>query len=81
MTLNGGDAGDKREQAMSKLHVLLKALMLRRTKKSEIDGKPILTLPEKNIEVRHCVFSQDEKEFYQALEGSIQAQFNKYLKV
>jgi SNF2 family DNA or RNA helicase len=55
--------------------------MLRRTKKSEIDGKPILNLPDKVMEVAHCVFSEAEDEFYQALEGKIQLQFNKYQKV
>ena len=66
---------------MQQLHVLLKAFMLRRTKKSEIDGKPILILPEKTIEVRHCVFSEVEKAFYDALEGRIQSQFNTMQKV
>src|SRR2546421_467368 len=40
-------------QAMKKLQALIKAIMLRRTKKSQIDGKPILTLPEKTIEMQY----------------------------
>ena len=67
-------------QAMQKLQVLLKAILLRRTKKSLIDGKPILELPPRTTEARHATFSQDESDFYQALQTQTQLQFNKYLK-
>jgi hypothetical protein len=67
-------------QAMGKLQALLKAILLRRTKNSEIDGKPILALPPKEIVMVHAVFSQDEKEFYDALESKSKIQFNKYLR-
>lgn len=65
---------------MRKLQALLKAILLRRTKKSKIDGKPILNLPERTTEFQHAVFSEDEDAFYQALETKTQLQFNKYLK-
>lgn len=67
-------------QAMQKLQALLKAILLRRTKRSRIDGKPILTLPERNTESQHAVFSEDERDFYRALETQTQLQFNRYLK-
>ncbi|KAA8894406.1 SNF2 family N-terminal domain-containing protein [Sphaerosporella brunnea] len=67
-------------QAMSKLQALLKAILLRRTKDSTIDGQPILALPPKEIVMVHAVFSQDEKEFYDALESKSKIQFNKYLR-
>ena len=35
-----------REKAMSRLQVVIKAIMLRRTKKSTFEGRPILILPE-----------------------------------
>lgn len=68
------------KEAMPKFQALLKALLLRRTKASQIDGKPILTLPPKTIETKHCVFSQEEQEFYSALRNKTMIQFNKYLR-
>lgn len=65
---------------MSKLQALLKAVLLRRTKTSEIDGKPILSLPPKTVSLVHAVFSPDEKAFYDALESKSKIQFNKYVK-
>jgi SNF2 family DNA or RNA helicase len=65
---------------MKKLQALIKAILLRRTKKSQIDGKPIITLPRKTEEIQHVVFSEEEREFYEALETRTQIQFNKYLR-
>ncbi|MCJ1309461.1 hypothetical protein MMC25_003121 [Agyrium rufum] len=75
-----GTSESGRNNAMSKLRVLLKVILLRRTKKSIIDGKPILDLPERITNITHAVFSTDEKDFYDALEGKIQLRFNRYLK-
>ncbi|KAL9005446.1 MAG: hypothetical protein Q9188_001771 [Gyalolechia gomerana] len=69
----------EKARAMQKLQALLKAILLRRNKKSTIDGKPILTLPERTTESRHAGFSEDEQAFYSALETQTQLQFNKYL--
>ncbi|KAI9779082.1 MAG: hypothetical protein M1839_007748 [Geoglossum umbratile] len=68
------------ENALKKLQALLKAVLLRRTKKSEIDGKPILNLPERTNKAQNAVFNEDELTFYQALETKTALQFNKYLK-
>ncbi|KAM5437928.1 hypothetical protein McanCB56680_003918 [Microsporum canis] len=65
--------------AMKKLQALLKAILLRRTKSSKIDGKPILQLPPRVTEKVHSIFSEDEKSFYQALETQSKLQFNRYL--
>ena len=65
---------------MKTLQALLKAILLRRNKTSLIDGKPIITLPPKNEEVQHVVFSDDEQAFYKALETKTRLQFNKYMK-
>ena len=65
---------------MRKLQALLKAILLRRTKKSMIDGKPILELPERVTEIQHAVFSEDEEEFYRALETQTQLTVSKYLR-
>lgn len=77
--LKGNYQGAK-DRAMQQLQALLKAILLRRTKKSEIDGQPILQLPARSTTEEHTVFSQDEKDFYTALETQTQLQFNKYLK-
>ncbi|MCJ1388555.1 hypothetical protein MMC18_001402 [Xylographa bjoerkii] len=69
-----------KEGAMRKLQALLKAVLLRRTKKSLIDGKPILSLPERTTEIQHAVFSPDEQSFYRDLEAQSQIRFNKYLQ-
>ncbi|KAI0600651.1 SNF2 family N-terminal domain-containing protein [Biscogniauxia sp. FL1348] len=74
-----GKAGDVPE-SMKKLQALLKAIMLRRTKASEIDGKPIVTLKEKTEEIVHVVFSTDEQDYYNKLEKESRVQFNKYLR-
>ena len=80
MTPLKGSSPGMKEKAMRQLQALLKAVLLRRTKKSEIDGKPILNLPERTTEIRHAVFSKDEEEYYQALENRTRLRFNKFLK-
>ncbi|RAH47187.1 DEAD/DEAH box helicase [Aspergillus brunneoviolaceus CBS 621.78] len=76
--LKGSPAG--REKTMQALQVLLKAVLLRRTKTSKIDGKPILQLPPKVSERVHAVFSEEEDEFYKALETRTQLQVNRYIE-
>jgi SNF2 family DNA or RNA helicase len=68
------------QKALQQLQVLLKAVLLRRTKTSKIDGKPILQLPPRVTEQVHAVFSEDEQQFYDALENKTQLQFNRYLQ-
>lgn len=77
--LKSGSA-NAQKKAMKQLQVLLKAVLLRRTKESKIDGKPILQLPRRVLEKVHAVFSDDEQELYSALEAQTQLQFNKYLE-
>ncbi|KAF2030487.1 hypothetical protein EK21DRAFT_88811 [Setomelanomma holmii] len=71
---------DTRKQAIKRVQVLLKAVMLRRQKTSVVDGKPILNLPAKHTALDNVEFSDDELELYKALETKSQIQFNKYLK-
>lgn len=58
----------RRSNAMKALQVLLKSIMLRRTKTSEIDGNPILNLKERTTEIAHAVFDEEQAGFYKALE-------------
>ncbi|KAL7419356.1 hypothetical protein Q5752_006194 [Cryptotrichosporon argae] len=66
--------------AMKRLHYILKAIMLRRTKDATIDGKPILNLPGRTVEVVQCEFDQAERDFYSALEKRTALTFNKFLR-
>ncbi|KAF6819465.1 SWI/SNF family DNA-dependent ATPase [Colletotrichum musicola] len=75
-----GRKGDAKASAMRNLQVLLKATLLRRTKTSEIDGKPILQLPEKTEEVVYAELDEEERKFYTDLEEKSQVQINKYLR-
>ncbi|KAE8379960.1 SNF2 family N-terminal domain-containing protein [Aspergillus bertholletiae] len=75
-----GSSVNAQRKAMKQLQVLLKAVLLRRTKDSKIDGKPILQLPRRISEKVHAVFSEDELELYSSLEARTQLQFNKYLE-
>ncbi|KAI0008219.1 SNF2 family N-terminal domain-containing protein [Xylariaceae sp. FL0662B] len=67
-------------EAMSRIQALLKAIMLRRSKNSLLDGKPIVNLPEKTEIVDHVIMEADELKFYQDLETNSRVQVSKYLK-
>ncbi|KAM5346787.1 hypothetical protein ACJ41O_009792 [Fusarium nematophilum] len=75
-----GRNGDPKSVAMSRLRALLKAIMLRRKKNSQLDGKPILKLPEKSEQVIYAALSTEERDFYDQLERNARVQFNKYLR-
>jgi SNF2 family DNA or RNA helicase len=69
-----------RKQAMNRVQILLRTVMLRRQKSSEVDGKPILQLPAKHLSIDNVEFSDDEHAVYKALEEKSQVQFNKFLE-
>lgn len=71
---------DIRADGLRKLQALLKAILLRRTQESEIDGKVIFKLPPKTIQRIEVSFDEEQQEFYNALETKTQLKFNKYLK-
>ncbi|KAI8881727.1 hypothetical protein K501DRAFT_334481 [Backusella circina FSU 941] len=66
--------------AVRAAQVLMKAISLRRSKKTLIDGRPILNLPERNVHMTHIDFSPDERTFYSALNDRVQARFNAYVR-
>ena len=41
---------------------ILKPILLRRTKHSKLEGKPLLSLPPKSVELEMLHFSTDERE-------------------
>jgi len=73
--------GDKRmTEAARRTQAILRMHLFRRTKDSTIDGKPILQLPKRNIELHVLEFSPEERSIYTSVETQSQIQFNKYLK-
>ncbi|CAH9147175.1 unnamed protein product [Cuscuta epithymum] len=61
-----------------KLQVILRAIMLRRTKGTLIDGQPIIDLPPKTIHLKKVTFSAEERDFYNRLEAASRSQFKAY---
>ncbi|KAF4394077.1 hypothetical protein G4B88_026046 [Cannabis sativa] len=61
-----------------KLQTVLKTIMLRRTKGTLLDGKPIINLPPKSVELKKVEFSLEERDFYSRLEADSRAQFEEY---
>ncbi|CAM0883343.1 unnamed protein product [Alopecurus aequalis] len=61
-----------------KLQVVLKTVMLRRTKATLLDGKPIISLPPKTIHLKAVNFTSEERAFYNTLEAESRAQFKEY---
>jgi SNF2 family DNA or RNA helicase len=75
-----GKKGDPKATAMSRLRALLKAIMLRRKKNSELDGKPILNLPEKSEEVVYADLSPKERANYVQIEERSRNLFRQYVE-
>lgn len=65
-------------QGYKKLYAVLRAVMLRRTKGTFIDGEPIIKLPPKTISLTHVDFSVEERAFYRKLEADSRSQFKAY---
>ncbi|KAD2804511.1 hypothetical protein E3N88_37888 [Mikania micrantha] len=65
-------------QAYMKLQVVLKLIMLRQTKETLIDGKPIVNLPPMTVELTMVDFSPEERAFYLKFEADLCSQFKTY---
>lgn len=61
-----------------KLQAILRAIMLRRTKGTLLDGEPIIKLPPKKINLTKVDFSTEERDFYTKLEADSRSQFKAY---
>ncbi|KAF7982840.1 hypothetical protein HWV62_25802 [Athelia sp. TMB] len=66
-------------RAMKRLHVILKAVMLRRRKDHMLNGKLIIQLPERTVEVVQCVFDSEERAFYKSLEQKMSTEVEKLM--
>lgn len=54
--------------------------MLRRTKTQILNGRPLLELPERILELVECSFNASEKEFYRLLENRMTSEVNKLVQ-
>ena len=70
----------QKEKAMTTLQALLRAILLRRTKQSNIHGQPILQLPPKVTLEDRVALDKDQLDFYRGIESNAQIQINKYLQ-
>ncbi|KAI8340055.1 SNF2 family N-terminal domain-containing protein [Chlamydoabsidia padenii] len=68
------------KKVLKKVQVILKAIAIRRSKKAEIDGRPILNLPERNVHMTHVDFESEERQFYNYVDTRIQARFDQYVQ-
>ncbi|KAG6888775.1 hypothetical protein C0995_006104 [Termitomyces sp. Mi166 len=66
-------------RAMKRLQVVLKQIMLRRQKNQTLNGKALLELPKRIVEVVSCEFDSSEQAFYAALEGKMESVIEKLM--
>jgi SNF2 family DNA or RNA helicase len=77
--VNGFKGPHSRQGAMKKFQTLLKAILLRRTKQSKIDGVEILKgLPGKEINIVHAEFDEEQLDFYKNLEEGAVVELKRY---
>uniref|UniRef100_A0A7I4BII7 SNF2 family DNA-dependent ATPase n=1 Tax=Physcomitrium patens TaxID=3218 RepID=A0A7I4BII7_PHYPA len=70
--------GRNPSEGYKKLQAILKPVVLRRTKTSLLDGKPIVNLPPRIVKLQQAEFSLDERSFYENLEIESREQFQMY---
>lgn len=78
---NGAYDDYDRNRSMQKLRAILAAIMLRRTKDSKIDGKPLLQLPKKSVDLIYVSMGKEEEEFYKELEKGVQKKARKLMQM
>ncbi|KAF5323139.1 hypothetical protein D9611_009212 [Ephemerocybe angulata] len=67
-------------RAMKRLQVVLKNIMLRRRKNDTLNGKVLIELPKRTVEVVPCPFDAHEKNFYESLETKMETVLDKLMK-
>ncbi|KAF8890769.1 SNF2 family N-terminal domain-containing protein [Infundibulicybe gibba] len=66
--------------AGSRAQAILKPILLRRTKNSTLEGKPLLQLPPKEIELVQLQFSAEERDVYDSFEKRTKIRLNKFIR-
>ncbi|CDH14933.1 related to ATP-dependent helicase ULS1 [Zygosaccharomyces bailii ISA1307] len=77
---NSNYNSEDRKRTIDKVRILLKAIMLRRSKTDKIDGKSILELPPKQVDIDEAQLEGEELEFYTNLEARNQKLAKKLLQ-
>lgn len=78
---NNDEVSDYRKlQSMQKLRAVLLAIMLRRTKDSKDNGKPLVELPKKEVKSVFVSMDDEEKRLYKDLELGVQKKARKLLQ-
>ncbi|KAJ7681794.1 SNF2 family N-terminal domain-containing protein [Mycena rosella] len=67
-------------RAMKRLQVVLQQIMLRRTKTQQLNGKALVDLPPRTVNVVSCAFDPSEQAFYTALESKMEDVIAKILR-
>lgn len=80
LKLNDQWEASQKELGLKKLRAILRALVLRRTKDSKIDGKPILQLPPLHINSELLLMEKEENDYYFGLQSDIQVEAKKLLE-
>ena len=75
-----GGGGHRAIGAMTRLRVAMRAVTLRRTKATLIDGRPIVDLPPRVVEDRVVAFDAADRDFYDALENNVGVAFDTFVK-
>lgn len=65
--------GRSAKTAMKRLQAVLQQIMLRRRKDQLLNGKPIIELPDRIVNVVSCPFDASEKAFYTSLENKMES--------
>jgi SNF2 family DNA or RNA helicase len=65
---------------VNRIQSVLKALLLRRTKATIVNGKPIIELPEKHVEHLRLEFSPNERKLYDTMSSSVQTRVKEMIK-
>ncbi|KAJ7481191.1 SNF2 family DNA-dependent ATPase [Mycena galericulata] len=67
-------------RAMKRLQVVLQQIMLRRTKTQQLNGKALVDLPPRTVNVVSCAFDASEQAFYTALETKMEGVIEKIMR-
>ncbi|XP_045179859.2 helicase-like transcription factor isoform X2 [Mercenaria mercenaria] len=68
------------ESALKRVQHLMGHLALRRTKTQEVNGKPLVELPERKVYIEHVKLSEDEKKVYDSMQNEGKLIVSKYFK-
>ncbi|KAF9260752.1 hypothetical protein L218DRAFT_906857 [Marasmius fiardii PR-910] len=63
--------------AMKRLQVVLQNIMLRRRKDDQMNGKALVELPKRTVNIVSCLFSESEQQFYSELAGKMEQVLDK----